>query len=143
MIDFRPMTAADIADALTLWNGMPGVTLRDADAPDALSRYLARNPGFSVGARAGGRLVGVSLAGHDGRRGYLHHVAVAADHRRRGLGRALVERCLAALVAEGIGKCHIFVNADNEEGKMFWRKIGWSERAGLHLMSITLGSETA
>ena len=76
MVTLRPMVEEDIPAALALWQGLPGIGLREADSPEALSRYLRRNPGCSfVAASDANELVGVSLAGHDGRRGYLHHVA--------------------------------------------------------------------
>jgi ribosomal protein S18 acetylase RimI-like enzyme len=99
------MVEEDIPAALALWQGLPGIGLRDADSPDGLARYLRRNPGCRfVAVAAGGELAGVSLAGHDGRRGYLHQVAVAETFRARGLGRDLVGRCAAALRAEGVEK---------------------------------------
>ena len=74
------------------------------------------------------------LCGHDGRRGYLHHLAVDSAHRGTGLGRALVDRCHSALAAIGIGRCNIFVFGENEEGKGFWTKTGWRTYEGLDLM---------
>jgi N-acetylglutamate synthase len=92
MIHLRPMVVEDIPAALLLWQGLPGIGLRDADSPRALAKYLARNPACSfVAVTEAGVLAGVSLAGHDGRRGYLHHVAVRPEYRRQGLGRQLVE----------------------------------------------------
>ena len=132
------MTAIDIPEALALWQSSEGIALHEADSPEKLAEYLLRNPCTSFVARDGARLAGVSLAGHDGRRGYLHHVAVDAHYRKKGLGRAIVERCLSALKEQGIQKCHIFVLADNEGGKKFWTSIGWHERNGLQLMSIAL-----
>jgi len=131
------MTAAEIPDALALWRGMPGLSLFPSDSPDGISRYLERNPGLSVICRLDGVIVGAALAGHDGRRGWLHHVAVAAGVRLRGIGRAMVEWCLARLTAHGIGRCHIFVNADNADGKVFWRHVGWDDRPNVHVMAIT------
>ena len=144
MFDLRPMTVADLPACLALWTGMPGITLFPAtDSPDGLRRYLHRNPGLSVVAHLDGKLVGAALAGHDARRGYLHHVAVAAEHRRKGLGRTMVEWCLRALTDAGIGRCHIFVDAGNDEGKEFWRHVGWEERRGVHVMSVTTAPERA
>jgi N-acetylglutamate synthase len=138
VFDLRPMTVADLPACLGLWDGMPGITLFPAtDSSDGLNRYLNRNPGLSVVALRDGRIVGAALAGHDARRGYLHHVAVAEEHRRKGLGRTMVEWCLRALTNEGIGRCHIFVNAGNDDGKVFWRRVGWEERPGVHVMSVT------
>ena len=134
------MTEEDIPAALQLWQGLAGIGLRDADTPSALARYLRRNPGTSsVAISASGAVVGVSLAGHDGRRGYLHHVAVAVAHQMQGIGRRLVEACLAALKMEGIEKVHLWVKAENEIGKGFWSHLGWSERTEIVLMSIVTG----
>jgi ribosomal protein S18 acetylase RimI-like enzyme len=142
--DIRPMTPDDIPAALRVWQEAPGVVLRDADRPVALTRYLRRNPGCSFVAVAGGEVVGVALAGHDGRRGYLHHVAVAAAWQRRGIGRRLVGHCLTALKAEQIDKVLLFVRADNAAGRAFWKHNGWCERPDAALMSIILGeSENA
>lgn len=138
MIEYAPMTGADVAEALVLWTATEGVGLRGADSPDELARYLARNPDLSFAAREEGRMVGAVLCGHDGRRGYLHHLAVAAPHRRRGIGRALVERCLQGLRADGIAKCHLFVYHHNAAGQAFWRGIGWHARDDLLVMSRNL-----
>ena len=140
MVTIRPMTEADIPAALALWQGQPGIGLRDADSPPALARYLNRNPGCSfVAVDAAGELVGVSLAGHDGRRGCLHHVAVSPASRKQGIGRRLVEACLAALHAEGIGKVNFWVKADNADGLAFWNRLGGRERPELVTVSIILG----
>jgi ribosomal protein S18 acetylase RimI-like enzyme len=135
-IAVNPLLPADVSDMLRLWQSTPEMVLRDADSPGALLRYLERNPGLSYGARVDGRLVGVALCGHDGRRGYLHHVAVGKELRKRGIARALVERCLAALAAEGIDKCHLFVHDHNDLARSFWRHMGWEERDDVWLMSF-------
>lgn len=140
MVRIRPMVEEDIPAALALWQGLPGIGLRDADNPPALARYLRRNPGLSrVAVGDAGELVGVSLAGHDGRRGYLHHVAVAPAHRKGGVGRRLVAACLEALKAEGIEKVNFWVKADNADGLAFWKRVGGRERSDLLVVSIITG----
>jgi ribosomal protein S18 acetylase RimI-like enzyme len=134
------MVEEDIPAALALWQGLPGIGLRDADNPASLAKYLRRNPGCSfVALNDAGELVGVSLAGHDGRRGYLHHVAVVEACRKRGLGRELFERCASALKAEGIEKLNFWVKADNVTGLAFWKRLGGRERADLVTVSIITG----
>jgi len=140
MVRIRPMLVEDIPAALLLWQGLPGIGLRDADSPTALAKYLSRNPGSSfVAINDEDKLVGISLAGHDGRRGYLHHVAVNQEYQNLGLGRKLVEACLQALKGEGIEKCHLWVKVDNSGGKSFWNHVGWRERTDIALMSIVTG----
>ncbi len=141
MVTIRPMTEADIPAALELWQGLPGIGLRAVDSPPALARYLARNHGTSFVALTAGELVGVALAGHDGRRGLLHHVGVATRYQKNGIGRRLVEACLSALKAQGIEKVILFVRADNLDGKTFWKKCGWSERPDVEPMSLVTGDD--
>ena len=107
-INIRPMTADDYDEVADLWRNTEGIGLDEhVDAREGIAGYLARHPGLSFVARQEGRIVGAVLCGHDGRRGYLHHLAVAAAWRRKGIGRALVEACLTGLGSVGIPKCKI------------------------------------
>lgn len=135
--NIQPMTMADYSEAFALWESTAGIGVSAADQPQAIARYLARNPGMSFTARCAETraLEGTLLCGHDGRRGYLHHLVVRPQSRGRGIGRALVERGLAALQAEGIDKCHLFVYKENSAGRDFWTAEGWSERVTLVIMS--------
>ncbi len=131
----RPMTADDYDAVLALWQSSEGVGLSSADSRESIAGYLARNPGHSFVVEVDGMLVGAVLCGHDGRRGYIHHLAVHPDYRRRGIGRELAARCLAALREAGIQKCHLFVFGENRNGRQFWQNTGWTERVELILMS--------
>lgn len=141
MISIRPMTSADYDDAMALMDGTPGVVVRAAASPEAIGRYLARNPGLSLVAESDGRPVGCLLCGHDGRRGYLHHVVVAPAYRGQGVGRALVERALDGLAAAGIAKTHIDVFADNSAALAFWRHTGWQLRDDIRRLSFNRSAD--
>ncbi len=127
---------ADYDAAYALWQRTPGVGLSSADDRRAILRYLERNPGLSLTAWRGADMVGTMLCGHDGRRGFIHHLAVDTRARRLGLGQALVQAGMAALHACGIEKCHLMVFADNTEGRAFWQATGALERAELRLYSL-------
>ena len=92
----REMTSEDYDAVYALWQATEGLGLSDADSREAIARYLERNPGLSFIAVENEELLGTVLCGHDGRRGYLHHLAVARSHRGQGLGRRLAQRALAA-----------------------------------------------
>jgi ribosomal protein S18 acetylase RimI-like enzyme len=125
------MTPADYDAVLALWQASEGIGLNESDTREAIAAYLVRNPGLSFVAETEGKIAGAVLCGHDGRRGYLHHLAVAKSHRRRGLGCALVDKCLARLRAQGITKCNIFLFANNAAGRAFWLREGWAPREDL------------
>jgi ribosomal protein S18 acetylase RimI-like enzyme len=134
-IVLREFTIDDYDAAYSLWEGAEGIGLSEADSRANIASFLLRNPGLSFVAAEEGLLVGALLCGSDGRRGFLHHLAVAKSHRRAGVGRGLVDRCIAALARIGMRKCHIFVLTDNVEGQRFWQRIGWEERTTLLVMS--------
>jgi ribosomal protein S18 acetylase RimI-like enzyme len=135
-IEFSHLDLADYGAVMDLWNSVPGV--RANETPEELGRILARNPQLSWKAQAQGQLVGAVLCCHDGRRGYLYHLAVAPAVRGLGVGRELVERSLAGLSREGIRRCSIFLITDNAEGEAFWKRIGWRERTDLKVLAKDL-----
>ena len=143
---YREMNMDDYDEVYKFWQSTDGLRLRQADSRTAIERYLARNPGLSFVAtqplaQGGGRIIGSVMAGHDGKRGYLQHLAVAQIYRRKGIGAALIDRCLAALKAEGILKTHLFVLDDNEFAQAYWRNRGWKKRDDFSVYSFINSTE--
>lgn len=136
--DVAPFTMSAYHAVLAIWERSEGIGLSGADAWDSIAAYLERNPGSSFVASVGGEPVGAVLCGHDGRRGYIHHLAVDGPFRGRGIGTALLDRCLASLRADGIQKCHLFVYHDNHSGIGYWRRRGWEFRTDIAVMSREL-----
>jgi len=136
---YRTLSIADHAALLELWGRCDGVLLREADAPQHMEKYLRRNPGLSFVAEIDGALVGSLMAGHDGRRGYILHLAVANQLRRQGIASRLLELCLQALKREGIDKSHVHVLRSNRIGNDFWSRRGWIRRAEIGLYSFVNG----
>jgi N-acetylglutamate synthase len=133
-----PMKIEDYEEVYALWQKSEGLGLSGADTKEGIDHFLQLNPGLSFTARSAGRLVGAAICGCDGRRGYLHHLAVEEDSRKNGIGLALVNACLAVLTERRIQKCHIFVYANNQNAIAFWEKTGWLHRTELILMSKNL-----
>jgi N-acetylglutamate synthase len=131
----RRMTPGDSSAVLALWQSISGIGLDDeCDSRRGIARYLKRNPGLSFVACANDSIVGAVLSGHDGRRGYLHHLAVAPPFRRLGIGNELVLRCLRALSRQHIPKCNIFLFRNNADGRAFWQHNGWNLRRDLNVL---------
>jgi ribosomal protein S18 acetylase RimI-like enzyme len=134
----RGMTLADYDEVIALWRATEGLGLGESDGREAIGAYLLRNPGMSFVAINAEHIVGAVLGGHDGRRGYLHHLAVGPRCRHRGIGRALMETSLAQLRAAGVPKCNLFLYGQNAAGRAFWLKHGWTAREDLVLVQKTL-----
>ena len=122
-------------EVYSLWDACDGIGLSSADSLPRIQSYLERNPGLSLLAYDDRTVVGTILCGHDGRRGYIHHLAVLPDYRRQGIGHLLVDKSIAALQSCGIQKCHLFIFHDNISGIEFWESIDWVYRQDIGVVS--------
>ena len=134
-LTFSPLTIDQYDEVVALWQASEGVGLSGADERENIRFYLERNPGMSFVATVDGRIIGTILCGHDGRRGFIHHLAVHQDYQRQGIASQLVQKSVAALQAIGIQKCHVFIFRLNKSGIAFWQANGWEIRQDIHIMS--------
>lgn len=134
----RRFRSADIPSALDLWRATPGVGVSGGDEPASLRSFLRKNRALCLIAESTGRIVGTVLCGFDGRRGYIYHLAVRPEARRRGVARALISRVTAELSRRGAKRCHAMVFANNELAHAFWSAAGWRERGDIGLYSLDL-----
>ncbi len=136
-ITTRAFSIADYERALELWRGVEGVEICEGDSREEIEVYLARNPGLSQVAQFGDEIVGAVLCGHDGRRGFFYHLAVATAFRGRGLGKLMLAECFRGLKAAGIQRAIILVADDNVKGHEFWLRHGWEDIAALAMARDT------
>lgn len=134
-MEITEMTADHYERMIDLWNATEGLALSEADTKPNIEMFLRRNPGLSFVCMAKEQVVGTIMCGHDGRRGFLYHVAVGRDYRGMGIAGRLVERSLSGLRAAGITKCHLFTLESNELGNRYWTGTGWEKRNGILLYS--------
>lgn len=140
-VSIEEMSTDDYDAVFALLQATPGIRLGSANSREAMDRYLLRNPGMSFVARSGDRLVGCVMSGHDGRRGYLYHLAVVPDFRRRGIGSGLVTACLAKLRRNGIHKTHIQVVVENDAAHEYWINRGWQRRTDITTYTFETDSD--
>ena len=128
----RKMKIEDYAAVYELWLSCKGMGLNDVDdSQEGIARFLERNPDTCFVCEEDGKLIGVIMAGNDGRRGYIYHTAVAPAYQKRGIGSALVKTVLKAFKGLGISKAALVVFARNEEGNAFWEKQGFTARTDI------------
>lgn len=131
-MEIKKMTINDYDEVYKLWLNTPGMGLNNIDdSREGIERYLKRNPATCFIAEKNNAVVGVILSGHDGRRGYIHHTAVAVTERRQGIGKALLSAAINALEKEGISKAALVAFSKNEIGNGFWEKNGFIVRDDL------------
>ncbi|WP_436772640.1 GNAT family N-acetyltransferase [Yinghuangia sp. YIM S09857] len=134
MSDFRirAATADDIDDVLAFWETAAGGT-SISDDHDGVARLLVRDPealllAVSDGAEGDGgdgAIVGTVIAGWDGWRCHLYRLAVDPGHRRRGIGRLLLDAAERRFVALGGRRGDAMVLDRNTLGRSAWAASGY------------------
>ena len=132
MVNIRVMSINDYDGVYDLWMNTPGMGLNTTDdSREGIAKYLKRNPTTNFVAEYDGKIIGVIMAGHDGRRGYIYHTAVLPTYRKQGIAKKLVDNAMSALDEEGINKVALVVFERNETGNAFWESMGFGQRFDL------------
>jgi hypothetical protein len=72
-----------------------------------------------------GAVVGAVMAGFDGIRGWIYHLAVAPEWRRRGFATHLVRAAELGLRKLGCPKVNLQVRATNSAVVAFYQSLGY------------------
>ena len=138
-MQIRTMTIHDYEKVYELWMSCKNMGFNDIDdSKEGISRFLERNPNTSFVAIENDELLGIILGGQDGRRGYIYHMSVAEKYRKKGIGSALVKKCLESFKNEKISKVALLVFKYNETGNAFWEKQGFILREDVNYRNIGL-----
>ncbi len=138
-VTVRPARAGDSPAVLGLWD-QAGMLAYTREPERDISAVLAGDHGAFLVAEIAGEAVGVLMGSNDGRRGWINRLAVAPQHRGRGIGRALVAEAERALRAGGLPQVNLLVFADNREAQDFWERLGYRASAPVTLRSKRLGA---
>ena len=139
--ELRMITIEDYDAIFALWNATE--QSRRAlnpvdDSREGIDRYLKRNPNTCFAAVSEGKIIGVILTGHDGRRAIVHHLCVHPNFRRMGIAETLVSTAEKALKEEGIQKVFGLVFKDNDPANSFWESQGYTLRTNLNYRNKSL-----
>ena len=116
----------DYPAVIELWRTAgSGIHIRRSDEPEEIVKKLKRDPDLFLLAEIEGQVVGSVLGGFDGRRGMMYHLAVAPQHRQRGIASALVDELERRLRAKGCIRYYLLVTPDNESAISFYEGRGW------------------
>ena len=96
------------------------------NAPEVMiENKLKVQPELLLVGEVEGTLVGAMIAGFDGVRGWIYHLAIAPEYRRRGFATQLVRAAEDGLRRPGCPKVNLQVRAVNHEVVAFYRSIGY------------------
>ena len=130
----RLVTTGDYDSLYALWNSTEQSRRALNPVDDSSLAYSEECGGEKE------KVIGVILAGHDGRRAIIHHMCVDPGCRRRGIAGALVQKAEEALKKEGISKVFGLVFRDNDAANEFWENQGYSVRTNLNYRNKSLNA---
>lgn len=123
-MDIRAFQKGDEADVVALWERC-GLTRPWNDPRKDIARKLQVQPELFLVGLLQGDLVASVMAGYEGHRGWVNYLAVAPAHRRKGLGRRLMEEVEQRLLERGCPKLNMQVRSANGEAMAFYRRLGY------------------
>ena len=140
-MQIREFVWPDDFDAVTdLWLAS-GLHNPSIDGIDNLRDVCRRNPGLFLLAIDNEQVVGSVIGTFDGRRGYIYHVAVHPNSRRKGYATALLREVERRLWAMGVQKVRFMVSKSNVQAITFYRTLGFEVDEHSYSMSKTRPAE--
>ncbi len=121
----RPARIEDACSILELWR-LAGSFPTRTDNEESIRSLIAYDPEAVLVAEEDGELIGTLLAAFDGWRGALFRLAVLPEHRRAGIGQALVAAGERSLSARGAARINLYaIRAEIGAGE-FWLASGYT-----------------
>ena len=122
-------------EVIQLWRNA-GIGVGSSDSKEELEKMLTRNPDLFLIGKIKDQIIAVVMGGFDGRRGYVHHLAVDPGYQKKGYGREIMMALNEIFRQKGIHKIHLFIERRNKEVIDFYRNLGWGIREDLTMMSF-------
>jgi ribosomal protein S18 acetylase RimI-like enzyme len=136
----RTLTAADFEAVFAAFaDAFSDYVVKLSPTREQLAEMLTRRgylPEASVGMFEDGRLVTFTLNGVDGDRAYDSGTGVVISHRRRGLGRGIMEASMEVLRERGCTSYVLEVIDVNKAAIELYRGLGFCETRGLQCWSL-------
>ncbi|MFC8126880.1 GNAT family N-acetyltransferase [Streptomyces sp. NPDC057302] len=124
-LHIRRATPSDIDTVLRFWrDAAEGTSI--SDDREGVARLVARDPDALLLAERDGRLAGTAIAGFDGWRCHLYRLAVHPDHRRQGIGSALLAAAEERFLGLGGRRGDAMVLNRNEQAHHAWHAAGYA-----------------
>jgi ribosomal protein S18 acetylase RimI-like enzyme len=119
----EPASSRDKEAVVALWRDC-GLTRPWNDPDRDFALAMASDAGTLLVTRHDGEITGSVMAGFDGHRGWVYYLAVSPDHRRTGLGKALMAAVEAWLRTRSAPKLQLMVRGSNADALAFYEALG-------------------
>jgi len=121
-------------EIVELWR-KAGIELVSSDTINEVSRVFSRNPELFLIGKIQEKIIAVVIGAFDGRRGYVHHLAVDPNYQKKGFGKTIMDALIEQFRKMNIHKVHLFIEKSNRSAVEFYNNLGWDMRDDLIMMS--------
>jgi ribosomal protein S18 acetylase RimI-like enzyme len=125
MMRIRTYIPSDQPAVVALWTNVFGYPTPHNNPAKVIHLKSAVQPELFFIATFNEQVVGAVMGGYDGHRGWIYSLAVNSQHRRCGIGSALMRHVEAALIAMGCPKINLQVLNANVQVVSFYEKMGY------------------
>jgi N-acetylglutamate synthase len=127
MPTLRRLTIDDYEAMLALWQraGLHSIRPEGRDSRSEFGKQFAGGQ-IAIGLEEDGQLIGVVIATHDTRKGWINRLAIDPDQRRKGYGEQLVYAAEDALHEAGMHLIAAFIEEDNTASLTLFEKLGYA-----------------
>ncbi len=122
----RSYQSQDEAAVIELWLQCNLVVPQNNPERD-IKRKLQASPEWFLVGSFDGKIVATCMAGYEGHRGWINYLAVSPQHRRKGIGRRIMEDAEKRLKSAGCPKINLQVRETNREVILFYARIGYTK----------------
>ncbi|MBV8452270.1 MAG: GNAT family N-acetyltransferase [Deltaproteobacteria bacterium] len=113
----------ELPAVLRLWD-TAGVTPPSvSDSIEGLTRLIHEPAALLLVATISEEIIGSVIGGWDGWRGNIYRLAVASEHRRKGIARGLVAEISSELFAKGATRLSALVEHEHQWVVEFWDSL--------------------
>ncbi|OLS22820.1 MAG: Acetyltransferase YpeA [Candidatus Heimdallarchaeota archaeon LC_3] len=133
----RKMTRDDIPYVRKLW-AKSSIDLTLSDDSIELEKMISQNEEFCLVCEIDTIIISAVLGGFDGRRGWVHHLAVDPNYRRQQIGTFMMEKLMEKFIKADVVKVKLEILKSNIEVVEFYKQLNWDLRSDLVTMSYSL-----
>ncbi len=125
-MQFKFLTIEEYDDVINLWK-RAGLKFKPKgrDSRESMKKQLESYPDMLLGAFIDGKLVGIAIITHDGRKGWINRLAVDPDYRRRGIAKEIIMKSEEIFRRKGIFLFAALIEDWNTASQELFSQMGY------------------
>ena len=136
----RKYKSRDYKEIIELWKNA-GLIVSLSDNQEELEKLAFKIDNKFIVLELGNKIIGTVVCAHDGRRGYIHHLAVLPEYQKNGYGKKLMDEAIMHYRSLKTVKTHIFIEKSNSKVVEFYKNLDFKIRDDIILMTLTMRDE--